>query len=69
MVAAVMPEGLTDERQWAAVVELSNVLDLFRTALLACHDAGLSPVDSFRAAGIEIPGMAAPLVNQMLKFD
>ncbi len=62
------PDGL-DDRQWDAVQGLAGVLELFRAQLLACHDSGLSPVDSFRAAGIEIPGMAAPLVNQMLKFD
>lgn len=54
------------EQQQEAVRELAGVLGVFHAAIVACKEAGLQPADAFRAAGIEIPAMAAPLVNQML---
>jgi hypothetical protein len=38
----------------------------FVTALRDCHLAGLTPVEAFRACGIEIPSIAVPLVNQQM---
>jgi hypothetical protein len=50
----VKPEDFSPE-QAAAVDELRGALDEFAGALNVCRDSGLSLVDAFRAAGIEIP--------------
>ena len=48
------PDEFSPE-QAAAVDGLREVLDDFAGALNRCRDEGLSLVDAFRAAGIEIP--------------
>lgn len=52
-------------QQATAVEGLSAALEGFGAALVACLQVGLSPADSLRAAGIEIPVWAGPVVNRL----
>lgn len=56
-----------EPEQELAVAELERVLAAFALALEGCRDAGLSIVDSFRAAGVDIPPwVPAPLLENLL---
>jgi hypothetical protein len=57
---------LTDE-QIAGLQKLTTALDALGDAIVKCRENGLEPADAFRAAGIPIPAMAAPMLNQLFK--
>lgn len=49
-----------------AVAHLRASLDSFGDALLGCLQVGLQPADALRAAGVDVPGYASPMVNSAL---
>jgi len=54
----------TDQER--AVAQLQDVLDQFARALGFCQAVGLEPAEALQAAGINIPPMAAGMVNMSL---
>ena len=56
---------MSDEQE-LAVAKLKTAMDEFALALEACSNAGLEPADAFRAAGVPVPGYAAPFINTAL---
>lgn len=52
--------------QETAVAELGAALEAFGVALGSCLQVGLQPADALRAAGIDVPLFAGPMVDRAL---
>lgn len=61
----VNPTGDRSELQILAITDLETAMEGFARALGNCTKAGLTPVESFRAIGIEIPLFVAPVLNMI----
>lgn len=57
---------LTPE-QLEVVGELGTALQALALTLDRADSLGLSPADSFRALGIDVPRFAAPMLNQLVR--
>jgi hypothetical protein len=53
--------------QYVAVEQLKAAMIQLAECIQACDQEGLAPADAFRAAGIEVPGFAAPMLNSLLR--
>lgn len=57
---------MSGEASLEAVDNLKAALDAFGAALLGCLQVGLQPADALRAAGIDVPLFAGPMVDRAL---
>lgn len=59
------PKDLSEDQR-RALTRLAASLQVFVQELEGCTEQGITAVEALRAIGLEIPSIAAPMLDQML---